>query len=197
VDDDHRAAHEATIRQAAERGELATAATGALHAYGDELLNYLRATAGNDDLAHEAFSELGEDLWRGLPSFRWQSSLRSWLYTLARHALGQLRRDPRRRLDRNVPLSIAPDVEAAVRTLTLTIQRTDIKDEFRVLREQLTPDEHELLLLRLDRQLSWREIAAILGADQDVTAQAATLRKRFERTKARLRELAIARGLIP
>ena len=197
MDDDRRAAQEATIRQAAERGELAAAATAALQAYGGELLNYLRATAGHDDLAHEAFAELGEDLWRGLPSFRWQSSLRSWLYTLARNALGQLRRDPRRRLDRNVPLSIAPDVEAVVRTLTLAIQRTDIKDEFRALREQLSPEEHELLLLRLERQLSWREIAAILGAGQDVAAQAATLRKRFERTKARLRELAIARGLIP
>jgi RNA polymerase sigma-70 factor, ECF subfamily len=191
-----RAALEAPVRALASARNFDAATTAALQLYGTELLGFLRALAGNDDLAAEAFAELGEDLWRGLPGFRWEASLRSWLYLLARNALGQLRRDPRRRADRNLPLSIAPELAVALRTATREIQRTDIKDEFRVLREQLDPEEHELLLLRLDRGLSWKEIARILGGSTDLDTRAAALRKRFERAKERLKKLAIAHGLI-
>ncbi len=178
------------------RGAYREATTAALRRYGVELLGFLRALAGDHDLAADAFSELGEDVWKGLPRFRWESSLRSWLYSLARNALAQLRRDPRRRRDRNLPLSVAPEMAALVRTVTREIQRTEVKDGFRMLREQLDPEEHELLLLRLDRGLAWKDIARILGGDGDLDARAAALRKRFERARQRLKKLAIEHGLI-
>jgi len=191
-----RDAGERAIRTLCETGAYPEATTAALRMYGVELLGYLRALVNNHDLAAEAFAELGEDVWKGLPQFRWESQLRSWLYTLARNALAQLRRDPRRRMERNLPLSIAPEMAAVVRTVTLEIQRTDVKDEFRLLREQLDPEEHEILLLRLDRGLAWKDIARILGGDDNLDARAAVLRKRFERAKERLKKLAIERGLI-
>lgn len=191
-----RQAVEAPIRAAADSGDFERAATLALRLYGNELLSFLHALAKNPDLASEAFAELGEDLWRGLPAFRWASSLRSWLYTLARNALNQLRRDPRRRAANNLPLTLAPEMENVLRTMTLEIQRTEIKDGFRELREQLDPEEHELLLLRLDRELAWKDIARIMGGEADIDARAATLRKRFERAKERLKKLALDRGLI-
>lgn len=194
--DADRAALEAEIHALATANDHDAAATAALRLYGTELLGFLRALARDDDLASEAFAELGEDLWRGLSGFRWESSLRSWLYALARNALNQLRRDPRRRTDRNLPLSIAPDLEQLLRTATLEIQQTGVKDEFRILREQLDPEEHELLLLRLDRGLSWKDIARILGGDDEVESRAATLRKKFERAKERLKKLALDHGLI-
>lgn len=193
-----RAGLEAPIRASCDAGDYARAMTQTLQLYGTELIGFLRALAGNHDLAADAFAELGEDAWIALPSFRWTSSLRTWLYVVARNALSQLRRDPRRRIDRNLPLSVAPDVELVLRTATRDIERTEVKDEFRVLREQLDPEEHELLLLRLDRQLSWKEIARITG-DEDhdnLDARAATLRKKFERAKERLKKLAIDCGLI-
>ena len=189
-------ASEAAIQALCRDGAHVEATTAALQRYGVELLGFLRALAGDDDLAGDAFSELGEDVWTGLPRFRWESSLRTWLYALARNALAQLRRDPRRRRERNLPLSIAPEVAAVARTVTLEIQRTEVKDEFRVLREQLDPEEHELLLLRLDRGLSWKDIARILGGAGDLDTRAAALRKRFERARDRLKKLAIEHGLI-
>ena len=191
-----REASERAIQALCQAGAYPAATTAALQMYGVELLGFLRALANNHDLAAEAFAELGEDVWKGLPRFRWESSLRSWLYQLARNALAQLRRDPRRRIDRNLPLSIAPEMAAVVRTVTLEIQRTEVKDEFRVLREQLDPEEHEILLLRLDRGLAWKDIARILGGDDNLDARAAALRKRFERAKERLKKLAIEHGLI-
>jgi RNA polymerase sigma-70 factor (ECF subfamily) len=189
-------ASEDAIQALCRAGSFAEATTAALQRYGVELLGFLRAIAGDDDLAGDAFGELGEDVWTGLPRFRWESSLRSWLYALARNALAQLRRDPRRRLERNLPLSIAPELAAVTRTVTLEIQRTEVKDEFRVLREQLDPEEHELLLLRLDRGLAWKDIARILGGPGDLDTRAAALRKRFERARDRLKKLAIEHGLI-
>jgi len=196
--DPSRAALEAPIRAACETGNHAMAVTLALGLYGTELLGFLRAMAHDDDLAADAFAELSEDMWRDLPGFRWQSSLRSWSYVVARNSLNQLRRDPRRRAERNLPLSVAPDIAEALRTATREIQRTDIKDEFRLLREQLDREEHELLLLRLDRELSWKEIARITGdPDEDLDTRAAMLRKKFERAKERLKKLAVSRGLLP
>jgi len=191
-----RAAAEAPIRALHAAGDHAAALTASLELYGTELLSFLRSLARDEDLAAESFAELGEDLWRGLPTFRWNSSLRSWLYTLARNALNQLRRDPRRRADRNLPLSVAPDVEAALRSATRDVQRTEVKDEFRLLRDELDSEEHELLLLRLDRDLTWKEIARITGGDDNLDTRAAALRKKFERAKERLKKLALERGLI-
>jgi RNA polymerase sigma-70 factor (ECF subfamily) len=61
------------------------------------------------------------------------------------------------------------------------------------LRESLDPDEQTLLILRIDRQMAWTDIARIMGGDapEAESRQAATLRKRFERLKERLRSMAV------
>jgi hypothetical protein len=43
--------------------------------------------------------------------------------------------------------------------------------------------------------MTWKDIARILGGDDDLDTRAAALRKRFERAKQRLKKLAIERGL--
>jgi RNA polymerase sigma-70 factor (ECF subfamily) len=52
-----------------------------------------------------------------------------------------------------------------------------------------------MIILRFDRGLSWTEVAQVLAAGGAPVDEAA-LRKRFERLKKRLRELAIAEGLL-
>ena len=69
-------------------------------------------------------------------------------------------------MDRRARLVRAPELAAVTRTVTLEIQRTEVKDEFRVLREQLDPEEHELLLLRLDRGLAWKDIDKVLAGKE-------------------------------
>jgi RNA polymerase sigma-70 factor, ECF subfamily len=155
--------------------------------------------------AAEVFSSFCEDMWKGLPRFRWQSSFRTWAYTLARHALYRLGRDPQRRRERNMALPDSPEVlELAeqVRTTTMIHLRTETKNKFTALREQLEPDDRTLLILRVDRKLAWNEIAAIMADEDEPTPEdlrrgAATLRKRFERAKERLRKLAADQRLIP
>ncbi len=196
-----RTAAEAQVRALLEAGERQRAATVAIELYGGELASFLHAVARDDDLAAEAYAVACEDLWKGLPGFRWGSSLRTWMYAIARNALYRLRRAPRRRERGHVPLDLAPQVfERAeqIRTGTVEFLRTEVKDEVRRLRDALDPDDHELLILRVDRKLSWREIAQAMPgeADESVDRRAAVLRKRFERAKTLLRTLAAQRGIL-
>ncbi|HVV84902.1 MAG TPA: sigma-70 family RNA polymerase sigma factor [Kofleriaceae bacterium] len=198
-----RAKAESDIRAQVSAGRGDDATTSTLELYGAEVYGFLHALARDEDLASEAFSRWSEDVWRGLSSFRWDASLRTWVYALARNALHRIRRDPRRKAERNLPLSehsaVARMVDR-VRTQTVPFLRSEVKDELRALRDALDPDDHALLVLRLDRKMAWKDIARALAeptdSDTDLERRAAALRKRFERAKDQLRALATARGLL-
>ncbi len=202
--EEQRAALEAQIRGHCDAERWGAAATAAVKGYGPEVLGYLSAMSRSETDAAEVFSIFCEDLWKGLPNFRWESSFRTWAYTLARHALYRLSRDPHRRRERNMALSQSPEVfqiVQQVRTTTMIHLRTETKNKFTALRDQLEPDDRTLLILRVDRKLSWNEISRIMAEEEEPTADqikrgAATLRKRFERAKERLRKLAAQQQLI-
>lgn len=192
---------EARIRGHAGAGRMREAATAALEGYGPELLGWLVAALGDAGDAEDVFSMLSEDLWRGLPGFRWECSMRTWLYTLARHARARLERSPHRRAARRADRSTLADVEEAVRSRTRPWLRTEVKDRFTALRDELPEDDRSLLVLRVDRRMAWDDIARVMGGDEavDDTGRrrvAARLRKRFSALKERLRRRAAEEGLV-
>ena len=177
------------VRQSLSEGNQAGAATLVLEAHGTELLGYLFAVAPTPDVAEELYAELCEHVWRALPSFRFASSIRTWSYTIARNLLrDELRR---RRRSKVIAISDAPEVAARaelIRTTTLAFLRTDVKDRLSRIRDELDPDDRTLLILRVDRQLAWRDIAIIMAdAEGDPGQVVPRLRKRFQRLKQRLR----------
>jgi RNA polymerase sigma-70 factor, ECF subfamily len=185
---------EQRLRVACEAARWAEAATVALEGYGPELYRFLAAITRKGDDATESYARFCEYLWSGLPRFRWASSFRTWAYALARHAWWHEMRDPGRRAERRVPLSDAAVAEIAelVRTRTQTFLRTEKKDQLAALRDRLDPDDQTLLILRVDRDMAWRDIARVIGdldddSDAAISKRAAALRKRFERLKADLR----------
>lgn len=205
---DERSRLEAPARQAITAGDRATAATLALRLYGSEVYAFVAATAMSEAMADDVYGDFCEVLWSQLAGFRWQASLRSWMYAIARTLTLRHKIDGFRRQRRTAALDLAPEVAALaaeVRSSTLELLRTSIKDRFRALRAELPLEEQELLLLRVDRELSWRDIARILAeeaagdglATPQLDRQAALLRKRFERTKDKLRTLAAERNLLP
>jgi RNA polymerase sigma-70 factor, ECF subfamily len=186
---------EAEIRRHCVAGDWSGAATAALRSYGPEVLGFLYAALGNQADAREAYSLFSETLWRGLPGLRWQSSFRTWAYALARSALGRVLREPARR-GRMVQLSQAPEVLLETRlgrTVTAPHLRSDVKSQVRRLRLALDPDDQTILTLRVDRAMSWRDIAIVMAGEDapetEVARQSALLRKRFERLKVRLKSL--------
>jgi len=201
--DDERTAIETLIRAAWDAGDHERAAALAIEHYGPELLGFLINLTRDSDVADELFGQFSESFWRSWQRFEWRCSVRTWAYKLVRRtATRQLKHD-RQHKEVAVPLgSVLSLAVERVRTATMAYQRTNVKDRFQELRAQLPDDDQALLILRVDRDLSWLELAEImLGAEHDPGAdqlktEAARLRKRFQLAKARLRELVEEAGLL-
>jgi RNA polymerase sigma-70 factor, ECF subfamily len=179
-----------------QSGDLRTAATEAIEAYGPEVLGWLFVTSRNRARAEDAFLAACEDLWRSLPAFRGECSLRTWMYMLARRALHDQRERAAEREDRNRPLSEASAIVDRVRSATAPWQRTDVKERFASLRDELSEEDRSLLVLRIDKALAWEEIALVLGEQGEPKKVSAKLRKRFQGIKEHLRQRAQETGIL-
>jgi RNA polymerase sigma-70 factor (ECF subfamily) len=193
--------HEVELRALAQGGRHAAAATLALEVYGSELLGFLRSVLCSESDAAEVFSQVAEDMWRGLPAFGFRCSMRTWLYLIARHAVARFRRAPWRRAQCCTGDDALDALVARARTETQPWLKTDVKDRWRSLRESLEPDDRDLLVLRVDRKMEWKEIARITLGEPSPDAATLTregdrLKKRFQLIKEDLRGRARAAGLI-
>ncbi|WP_437604201.1 sigma-70 family RNA polymerase sigma factor [Sorangium sp. So ce590] len=186
------------------RGDLKGAADAGIRGYGPSLLGFLAHVLESPQDASEVFSEVCLNIWSHLGSFRGDSSFRTWAFRIARNAYQNHLERPERR--RHLPLSQAPEVsglEEQVRTQTLPYLRTEVKDKVAALRQQLKPDERALLVLRIDRGMSWDDIARVMlvsesepPAPAELKRKSAALRQSFVAVKERLRELAEQEGLL-
>ena len=178
-----------------DAGDLSGSATEALRGYGPQILGYLTAVMRNEDDAHDVFSQFAEDLWRGLPGFRRESSIRTWAFRLAWHAASRYARDPYRKRHRPILTTEASKIAEQVRSTMSTYAPGGRADRLLKLRESLEPEEQTLLILRVDKAMPWEDVAEVLRADGEPATPAA-LRKRFERLKEKLGRLAREQGLI-
>jgi RNA polymerase sigma-70 factor, ECF subfamily len=185
---------ETRIAQAIERGDRDAAAAEAIRGFGPEILGYLSRVLGSRDQASDAFSFFAEQLWHGMPGFAGRSSVRVWAYRVAWSAAVRLRSDAWFRRRERFPSSMASRVAGEVLSRPAAVRERESAELTR-LRAALEPEEQSLLVLRVDRGLSWREVAEVMaeeGREMDEPA----LRKRFERVKAKLARLAQEEGLI-
>jgi RNA polymerase sigma-70 factor (ECF subfamily) len=204
--DPQQLALEAKARAACEAGDHDRGMTHLIEAYGAELLRFLAVRMGDPDAASEVYSDVVERLWRNLPRFEWRNGARGYCYAIARNAAINHGKAAGRRPERNLALSLAGASAMAerVRTATMPFLRTEVKDRFRALREQLSSEDQMLLTLRLDRGLEWRELALIMMHDGDgdapgeaeLTREAARLRQRFKTAKDKLKAYAEREGML-
>lgn len=195
---------ERRIRRHHERGELKEAATAAIEGFGPEILGFLVAVVRDEPSAGEVFTQCCEELWARVASFSWQTSFRAWLYGLAWSAWQRLRREPHFR--KTVSLPEDPELTAAeqrARTIELPRTQSPLEEAAARLRETLNPEDHAFLVLRIDRQMSWDEIAVVMLGNEEppdrdaVTRKAAELQERWERVTEELKRLARENNLIP
>lgn len=190
------------IRAAVEGGDADEATTLALEAYGPEILGWLVHRLRSEVTGADAFAMFCEDLWRGWDTFAWRCSARAWCYVLARNAGNKIAN--RRAAERRREVHLSHEIERAaekVRTTTLPHLRTTIKDRFRQLREKLSDEDQLILVLRIDKQLPWNDVAHVIlddpgAGDEAVKRESARLRKRLQMIKGRLRELGEEAGLL-
>jgi RNA polymerase sigma-70 factor (ECF subfamily) len=191
---------EAEIAQLRTAGRHKEVATLAIESYGPEILSFLEMMLRNHADSSDAFAQACEDLWKGLARFEGRSSMKTWFYTLARHAASRLRRSSHS--GRLVAISEITDVADRVRSQTRPHLRTEIKTGFAAIRATLDDSDRMLLVLRVDRAMSWNDVARVMieeGADdseEGVARAAARMRKRFQSVKDTIRARAVATGLI-
>jgi RNA polymerase sigma-70 factor (ECF subfamily) len=195
-------------RELLRAGDTRGAATLVLRELGPEVLGFLAGVLGDVD-ADEVYSAWSERLWRSLKGFEGRCSLRTWTYVLARREISRFRKGMRRHAEGRVPLSELQDVLAVPGTRTRNTIATAKQRQLTALRDELPIEDRTLLILRVDRKLSFDEIALVFaenlesvteverseteggaggGAPRgiDRRREAARLRKRFQLIKQRL-----------
>jgi RNA polymerase sigma-70 factor, ECF subfamily len=177
------------ILELVARGDVRAGATEALRTLGPSILRYLRSVLRDEADAADAFSDFAEALWSGLPGFRAEASLRTWAYRIAWTCARDLREEAWRRRGRRLTTSEASVIAAEIRTSSAAAYE-EKRQGLEKLRAGLSVEEQSLIALRIDQQLSWEEIGAILEEP------APRLTKRFERLKARLAKMAKEQGLL-
>jgi RNA polymerase sigma-70 factor (ECF subfamily) len=177
-------------------------ATLAIETYGAELYGFLVNVLGGAPNAAEVLAQAIEAFWRSLPEFRAACSVRTWLYMLARRTVRRYKRRLPNRLQHTGDRHL-DDLVAFAHSRTAPWQRTTIKARFRDLREKLDSEDRILLVLRIDRDMEWCDIAQVtLGAAAadgnaaELAREAARLRKRFQLLKTKLRKHAREMGLL-
>lgn len=192
---------EQEIRELCQRGDTGRAVERVLQGYGMEIMRLIASVMHNPEQAKDAFSLFSENLLKGLPGFRWESSLRTWAYRLARNACYQLGHAPTAR-ELPVTDSSLPEQPQAVRSDTHPWQRTSVKERFRALRDSLEPEERMILMFRVDQKLAWTEVARVMWdsdeppTDAALNRKATSLRQQFQRIKTHLRTMALEQGLL-
>lgn len=185
---------EERVRSLLRDGDRQAAATAVIEAFGPAILRYLRSLLREEDDAADAFSQWAENVWEGLPAFRFGASLKTWCYRLAWNAAQNLRNEAWRRRGQRLVTAQASHLAESIRTRSAVVVEQQ-RQALERLRAALEPSEQSLLVLRIDHELSWAEVAEVLEAE-GVRTEPATLMKRFERIKAKLAELARKDGLL-
>ena len=194
------------VRRLVNAGRPADAATLALRALGPQILGYLSGVMGSEADADDVFASASERVWRSLVKFEWRCSLRTWFYIVAHREIARFRQRARRHVNGRVPISELRSVLSAVRLTVSSAAGSERQEKVAKLRAELPEQDRALLVLRIDRDLSWEEIAQVVAeggegddlSEEDIKREAARLRKRFQIVRQRLanrvREEKIALG---
>jgi RNA polymerase sigma-70 factor, ECF subfamily len=138
-------------------------------AYAPALSRFFMAAIGDRPTSEDLTGDVFKSAIEGLPRFRGPvGALGGWLFRIARHDLS----DFRRRQARRPPVQPLEDLpEAALASGAddpgeLAVERIE-GDRVLAALQQLTPDQREVLLLRMAADLSAPEVAGILHKSTD------------------------------
>jgi RNA polymerase sigma-70 factor (ECF subfamily) len=138
------------------------AATELVARHAPALARFAAASGAGAD-AEELVQDTFVRAFGSLDSFRGESSLRTWLFTIERRLLLDRRRAARRR---------GTGVELAENHLTTSddpleaVVAGESRDRLRVAVSRLSPTQREVFMLRVGEGLSYKEIASTVGTTE-------------------------------
>ena len=121
------------------------------------------SSLGERDAVEEVVQDTFVRAFSSIDSFRGESTLRTWLFTIARRLVVDRRRAARRRKD----VGTLDEVDAATEYTALdSIIADEAERRVREAVQRLSPTQREVFTLRVSEGLSYKEIAEIVGTTE-------------------------------
>ena len=139
-----------------------TAATAIVSRHSDALARFAVNLGERDDV-EELVQDTFVRAFGSLHSFRGDSALRTWLFTIERRLVLD-----RRRAARRAPVAVeVTDASAATEFTALdSMVAAETEQQVREAIERLSPTQREVFTLRVSEGLSYREIADVVGTTE-------------------------------
>ncbi len=151
----------------------------------------LRRLGVPPEAQEDAVQDLFVVVYRQLPAFAGRSSLKTWIFGVARKVAGRYRRTEARRLRRHERLATTLASEPADAGEDVLLRREARRLLARFL-DELDDDRRPLFVLHIYEDLSGPEIAEVLGLNLNtVYSRLRLIRAQFDRTFAAHRERAL------
>ncbi|HSP06829.1 MAG TPA: sigma-70 family RNA polymerase sigma factor [Acidobacteriota bacterium] len=133
--------------------------------YERPIVRFLYRYLGNMEEAKEVCQDVFVKIFRGIPSFQNQSSLKTWIYRITLNAvLNEKRRWYQRLRDRFLGLEgVTRTIACSVPDPELSLTMSDRTRAIAIALKRLRPDHRAILVLRDLEGLSYQEIAEALG----------------------------------
>ncbi len=140
------------------------------------------------------FSLFCEKLWKGLAKFEGRSTVRTWAYRVAWSASARFRAQKAARREVRITDTQLSALVREVRSETWSRIRGERRSRLREIRQELPMEDQMILILRVERELDWKEISQVIKPDEELDEdgllrESARLRKRYQALKERLRQL--------
>ena len=180
---------ERTALAALDRADRDAALAILMRAYGTSLYCFCREMVGDKDLADDIHQMTFVQAYQSLPRFARRSSLRTWLFGIARHRCLDVLKMDRRRRRRFETMEEVPDRPEPDKSAEERLADRSLVDALELCLRKLAPRIREAVLLRFQQGLSYPEIARLSGES------AATLQARVARALPVLRRCIEEQGV--
>jgi RNA polymerase sigma-70 factor (ECF subfamily) len=132
-------------------------------AYVTPIFRYLYSRLGNAGEAEDLTSQVFMDALESLPRYRHRGHFPAWLFSIARHRL----LNHWRRRSSEVDIETAEDRASPALDPLAEVVRNEEIQSLKGLIDELEEDEQDLLRLRFVAELSYGEIAGVLGSSEE------------------------------
>ena len=138
------------------------AATALVERHANALARYV-GSLGERDAAEEVVQDTFVRAFASIESFRGESSLKTWLFTIARRLVVDRRRSVRRRRE----VGNLDDVDASTHVNALDhLIGSEAQQQVWAAVGKLSPTQREVFLLRVNEGLSYKEIAEVASTTE-------------------------------
>jgi len=166
---------EAEALAALGRGDVPAALSALMDLYGRSIHRYSCHVLGDPDLAQDVLQTTFLQAYQDLPRFAGRSSLRVWLYGIARHRCYDAIKSARRRRWRFLPLPDEDTSSAADPRTHAAIEEDESSRALARCIQELQPRVRAAVMLRFQDEFSYRDMASVCG-EQPATLQARVAR---------------------